>query len=153
MNVTRISAAALRSALVIGLLVGLGACSVVPPTGERPNLGISNGTTLRVALFVNGVRVGDSPVGGPSPVIDGSRLPALPWLVEARSPSGRLLTSMTVEPGQVRKTTLPNGGVEYSGAIGRADLSCGRLTIWAGDFEPSGPAPGGQPGEPGDCVP
>ena len=138
---------------VLAFVVAIAACSVLPPTGDRPKLGISNGTTLVVAIFVNGVRVGEAPPGGPSPVIDGSRLPPLPWVVEARSPTGRVLTTMTVAPGQVRTTTVPGGGTEHSGAIGRVDLSCGRLTIWAGNFEPGGPPPGGQPGELDDCEP
>lgn len=141
-----------RVCSVLAVAVAIGACSVLP-TGERPRLGVSNGTTLDVTLFVNGVRVGEALAGGPSPVIESSRLPDLPWVVEARSPSGRVLTSMRVEPGQVFSTTRPDGGIDASGAIGRVELSCGRLTIWAGDFEPSGPVPGEPPGEPGDCVP
>lgn len=148
----RSSAPGRRSAFLIAVAVAIAACSV-PPTGDRPKLGISNGTTLDVTLFVDGVRIGEVPSGGPSPEIDGSLLPLLPWVVEARSPTGRLLTSMRVEPGQVFVTTRPDGGIHMSGAMGRVDLSCGRLTIWAGDFQPSGPAPPESPGEPGDCVP
>ena len=149
----RNSEAGLRLALVFGVVVAIAACNVLPPTGERPKLGISNGTTLDVTLFVNGVRVAEYPAGGPQPEIDSSRFPALPWVVEARSATGRVLTSMTVAPGQVRTTAVPGGGTEHSGAVGRVDLSCGRLTIWAGDIQPSGPMPGEQPGEPGDCEP
>lgn len=152
-NVMRKSAAGLRSALVIGVVVALVACNVLPPTEERPKLSISNGTTLVVAIFVNGVRLGEVPPGGPSPVIYSSRLPALPWVVEAREPTGRVLTTMSVEPGQVYTTTRPDGGIHMSGAMGRVDLSCGRLTIWAGEIQPSGPAPAQPPGQPGDCVP
>jgi tetrahydromethanopterin S-methyltransferase subunit F len=117
------------------------------------SLGISNGTTLEVTLFVNGERVADYPPGGPQPSIDSSSLPALPWIVEARSPSGRVLTSMQVKSGDVQTTALPNGGVGHSGDFARVDLSCGRLTIWAGDIEPSGPAPNPSSGSPGDCAP
>ena len=60
---------------------------------------------------------------------------------------------MTVAPGDVRTTTGPGGVVEDSGTMGRVDLSCGRLTIWAGSIVPSGPAPAASPGTPGDCVP
>jgi hypothetical protein len=60
---------------------------------------------------------------------------------------------MQVVPGQVSTTTTPNGGIQHSGAMGRVDLSCGRLTIWAGDIQPSGPAPNPSPGTPGDCEP
>ena len=138
---------------VLAFVAAIAACNVLPPTEERPKLGISNGTTLVVAIFVDGVRVGEAPPGGPSPVIDSSGLPPLPWVVEARSPTGRVLTSMRVEPGQVFRTTRPGGGIHLSGAMGRVDLSCGRLTIWAGDIQPSGPAPPENPGELGDCAP
>ena len=46
-----------------------------------------------------------------------------PWHVEARSPTGRVLTSMDVEPGQVQTNTLPGGVVQHSGTMGRVDLS------------------------------
>ena len=142
---------------VLGVAAGLmlvsaaGACSLMSPL--RPSLGITNGTTLDVALFVNGTQIVVSKPGGPAPVIDSAGLPPLPWTVEARSESGRLLTSMRVEEGQVSTTTRPDGGVSTSGVFGRVDLSCGRLTIWAGDTQPSGPAPPASPGEPGDCLP
>jgi hypothetical protein len=130
------------------LAIAVAACAV--PTDERPTLGISNGTNLVVTVIVNGRVVGQSGPIGPLD-IDESALPPLPWVVEARTASGRLLTSMTVAPGQVFTTTRPDGSIHRSGAMGRVDLSCGRLTIWAGDFMPGGPAPG--PGVPGDCEP
>lgn len=119
---------------------------------ERPAFGVSNGTTLAVVVTI------DSPDGGMtidvgpggSAEIDATRSPALPWVVEARTESGRLLTSMTVAPGQVFRRTSPDGSVQMSSAVGRADLSCGRFDMWAG-WHVGGPAPG--PGVPGDCVP
>jgi hypothetical protein len=119
----------------------------------RPNLGVGNGTTLTVTLVVNGKPIGDFPGGaGPEPSIDMAALPPLPWTVEARSPSGRVLTTMIVKPGDVRTTTVA-GVTSSNGTMGRVDLSCGRLTIWAGDIMPSGPAPASPAGSPGDCVP
>jgi hypothetical protein len=129
------------------------ACSLLPGPSSRVNLGVSNGTTLAVSLFVNGQFVNAFVPGQPAPPIDTSVLPPLPWRVEARSASGRLLTSMHIEPGQVGGTTQPGGFSEYTGTMGRVDLSCGRLTIWGGDMEPSGPAPPPNPGVPGDCAP
>lgn len=157
-------------ALVVG--VACAACSSAPPTaqptatpapvdtpapvgqfGGVPVLGIENGTTLAVTLIVNGQAVGtDLPGTGLAP-IDFGKLPPLPWTVEARSPSGRVLTSMTVRAGDVSATTDPNGNWGSTGTIGRIDLSCGRITIFAGYETPSGPAPGPSPGHPGDCVP
>ena len=55
--------------------------------------------------------------------------------------------------GQIRTFVRPGGAVKQVGTVGRVDLSCGRLTIWAG-FEPSGgPIPLASPGTPGDCEP
>jgi hypothetical protein len=144
----------LAVALLAVLLAGchaLGGPSADP--SSRPNLSVGNGTTLTVTLVVNGRPVGDFPGGvGPEPSIDIAALPPLPWNVEARSPSGRVLTSMMVKPGDIRTTTVP-GGVETSGTFGRVDLSCGRLTIWAGDVMPLGPVPSSPAGHPGDCEP
>ena len=124
--------------------------SPTPDWGVDPPLGISNGTTLTVTLILTGKVIGTYPPGsGRSPLVI-PNLPPLPWVVEARSPSGRLLTSMTVAAGELYETTTPNGGRTENGTLGRVDLSCGRLDINAG-APASGPAPG--PGKPGDCAP
>ena len=75
-------------------------------------------------------------------------LPPQPWLVEARTPSGRVLSSMTVRPGDVWETNLPDGSTQMKGDAVRVDLSCGRLDMWSGP-PLLGPPPG--PGKPGDC--
>ena len=152
--------------LVLGVLVAmmLSACSgettlsPSPSPSPRVHLGISNGTTLDVTLVVNGQRVADYPTDGSQlPAIDDAALPPLPWDVEVRSPSGRVLTSMHVDVGQVSTTTDASGNiVGHTGRIGEADLSCGRLIVWAGDFTPTGGAPRSTqspPGTPGDCAP
>jgi hypothetical protein len=133
----------------------LAACVVAPNVtpASRVNVGISNGTTLLVSLFVNGELRGVFPAHAGETRIDVSAWPPLPWTVEARSVSGRVLTSMHIEPGQVSATTQPGGFSEYTGTIGRVDLSCGRLTMWGGDIQPSGPAPPPFPGKRGDCLP
>lgn len=143
---------------VLLLALALAACdgsATPPPVSQPPSpaLGVSNGTTLIVTVVVNGQPVGVFPPGGLGPGIDPAALPPLPWTVEARSTSGRVLTSMRVEPGEVATTTAPDGAVEHRGTMGRVDLSCGRLTIWAGDVQPSGPVPVEPPGKPGDCAP
>jgi len=138
--------------LSIAAAVAVFACSAAPPA-TPVDLGIANGTTLTVSLFVNGQLVGVSPPNAPSPTIYPNSLPPLPWMVEAKSATGRVLTSMIVEPGEVRTATGPDGQISHNGTFGRVDLSCGRLTIWAGDVVPSGPAPPASPGTPGDCVP
>jgi multidrug efflux pump subunit AcrA (membrane-fusion protein) len=149
--------------LFLGLLVAVavGACSAratsppSPSPSPRVHLGISNGTTLDVTLVVNGQRVADYPTDGSQlPAIDDAALPPLPWDVEVRSPSGRVLLSMHVKEGQVSTATDAGG---YLGGIGRTaevDLSCGRLMIWAGDFTPTGGGPPQpSPGTFGDCAP
>jgi len=138
-------------AVAVGLsCLLLAACTATPtPESQRPYLGVSNGTTLAVTLAVNGQRVAVFPPGGPEPSIDLTALPPLPWSVQALSPSGRVLTSMQVQPGEIEG---PDSAV-HTIPMGRVDLSCGRVTIWAGDYAPSGPAPMGSPGTPGDCAP
>ena len=126
----------------------LAACGPVVVAVAKPGLHVANSTPLTVTLFVNGQSVADFVPGAPEPTIDPTGLPPLPWTVEARSPSGRLLTSMLVAPGEVT-----SGGDIHQIPAGRVDLSCGRLTIYAGDFAPSGPPPPPSPGVAGDCGP
>jgi len=138
--------------VVAVLAIPVASCAPAASPPAQVNLGISNGTALSVTLFVNGQRLDTYPPNSGQPRIDVSALPPLPWTVEARSSSGRPLTSMRIEPGQVKRTIGPGGVTESSGAFGRVDLSCGRLTIWAGDLQPSGPPPPPSPGTPGDCM-
>lgn len=139
---------------VVGVMI-LVACSTIsvpPPSlpASEMSLGVSNGTTLTVTLLVNGTVIRSFPPGTGSNGIPANELPALPWIVQARSPSGRILTSMTVKVGDVWRTATPNGGVEHKGIAARVDLSCGRLDLWSGP-PLLGPMPG--PGTPGDCAP
>lgn len=140
-----------NSSALVAAAILIAGCAVKPSTAPPP-FGISNGTTLTVTLIVNGQVFGVfAPNEGASPLADPRLpLPPLPWTVEARSSNGRLLTTMQVEPGQVFRTTSPDGAIQISGALARLDLSCGRLDIWAGE-QVGGPAPG--PGRPGDCNP
>jgi len=142
----------MRIIQLVALSVTITGCALLP-SASKPKLGIENGTTLVVSVFVNGAKVAESQPGGPAPNISVADLPSLPWTVEARTVSGRLLTSMEIAEGQVWSTTRPDGGVSAQGAFGRVDLSCGRLTIYAGNVVPSGPAPLPNPGQPGDCAP
>ena len=143
-----------RAVILAGVLFVAAACATgeAPVTHERPTLGVSNGTALTVTLVVNGLTVATFEPGQPAPTIDVMRLPDLPWDVEARAQSGRVLTSMRVKPGDVSSTTEPGGVTRSTGTFGRVDLSCGRLTIWSG-IEPSGPIPPSPAGSPGDCGP
>jgi hypothetical protein len=141
-------------AIALAAVVACGCGAVGQPASllptPAPGLSIANGTTLTVTLLVNGTLVGTFAPGVERDPIPAAGLPALPWQVEARSPSGRLLASVTVRPGDVWATTGPSGQGEMKGDGVRVDLSCGRLDIWSGP-PLIGPAPG--TGSPGDCAP
>jgi hypothetical protein len=108
------------------------------------SLDVSNGSTLTVALVVNGSQVEDVAAGQADHVV-AARLPALPWNAQVLSPTGRELLELTVHAGDVHRTDQSTSG---DGA--RADLSCGRIDLWSGP-PLLGPAPGS--GTPGDCAP
>jgi hypothetical protein len=141
-----------RLATALVLVAGCNMAVVSAPPGPV-NLGISNGTDLIVDLFVN-----DGPLATYAPhdgalKIDTSALPPMPWNVQARSASGRVLASMRVTPDQLQTTAGPGGVRFVTGSYARVDLSCGTLRIWAGDITPSGPAPNPSAGHAGDCDP
>lgn len=138
--------------LALAIAVIVGGCRLGgTPTTPVYAIGVSNGTALTVTLVVNGQAIESfAPGSGTTNPIPASRLGPLPWAVEARSPSGRVLTSMTVHDGDLQATTNPDGGSSANGIGGRIDLSCGRLDIWSG-VPMIGPMPG--PGSPGDCLP
>ena len=115
----------------------------------RPALGLDNGTTLPVTIVVNGALIETVPPRTQR-FIEQDSLPEMPWQVEARSPTGRVLLTLDVALGVVWETAGPNGAVSLHGAANRVDLSCGRLDLYAGP-PLIGPMPG--PGEPGDCEP
>jgi hypothetical protein len=56
---------------------------------------------------------------------------------------------MDVAPGEIQGAD----SAVHTIPMGRVDLSCGRLTICAGDFAPSGPVPLPSTGSAGDCAP
>ena len=128
------------------LLAVVTACSPAP-TGDAHDLVVSNQTALAITLAVNGVVVRTVQAHTNEAVL-AKDLPPQPWLVEARIPTGRVLSSMTVRPGDTWETTMPDGGTQMKGDAVRVDLSCGRLDMWSGP-PLFGPPPG--PGKPGDC--
>ena len=121
---------------------------VVPP--DSMSLAINNSTTLTVSLVVNGAliaKVDPATCLGCSEddAVPASLLPPLPWQAEVRSPTGRVLVSLTVQEGDIDYESNSS-----KGDANRVDLSCGRIDIWSGP-PLLGPAPG--PGTPGDCRP
>jgi hypothetical protein len=139
-----------RAALIAGLV--LGGCSPTPfpsPSAvPRISVFVSNGTSLTVTLAVNGTPVATSTPGSPTEVAS-SALPPLPWTVAATTSSGRVLTTMMVTWEDATQSDANMHVIP----MGRVDLSCGRLTIWAGDYPPSGPVYSSPAGSPGDCAP
>ena len=109
-------------------------------------LSVQNGTTVVVTLVVNGTVVETFPPGAFEDPIK-AELPPLPWSVETRSPSGRVLSRMTVKEGDYVTSNGPTAGMVKGDAV-RVDLSCGRLDVWYGP-----PLLGGTfiPGPSGDC--
>src|SRR6266540_4650223 len=118
------------------------AACIPAPTGVPHDLLISNQTSIPVAVVVNGTLV-RAVQPHMQETIFVKDLPAQPWFVEARTSGGRVLSSMTVRPGDVWER-----GNEMKGDAVRVDLSCGRLDMWSGP-PLLGPLPG--PGTPGDC--
>ncbi len=146
-----------RGILVLAVVAAVATgCAAPTPTTDLAHapspttvpLSISNGTSIAVTLVVNGIVVRTIAPGGFEDPVAGP-LPPLPWSVETRSPSGRVLSRLTVRAGDVVSTTPDASGHSSSrGDAARVDLSCGRLDVWAG-HPMLGPAPG--PGTPGDC--
>jgi hypothetical protein len=129
--------------------VGAGPSSALPsPSGTQMTLSIENDTTIAVTLVVNGKVIEIVAAGGYEDPIKAD-LPSLPWNVETRSPSGRVLSSMTVHAGDVWETTDGNGGGAARGDAVRVDLSRGRLDVWSG---PPILGPAFNPGPSGDCA-
>jgi hypothetical protein len=131
--------------VAVATIANVAGCAAGPQ--EVPDLGVNNGTTLPVAVVVNGSFV-KTIAPGQMELIAGNTLPPLPWGVDARSPSGRVLLHVDVAVGSVWSTTNPDGSTERHGAANRVDLSCGRLDVYAGP-PLAGPMP--NPGSPGDC--
>jgi hypothetical protein len=127
-----------------------GAATPGTPTstpGTPLKLSIQNGTTIEITLVVNGAVIEKVPPGDYEDPIR-ANLPPLPWDVETRSPSGRVLSRLAVNEGDYQTTQFPGGGGSARGDAVRVDLSCGRLDVWYGT-----PLLGGTfiPGPSGDC--
>jgi hypothetical protein len=133
--------------LLIWVLAGCVAATT--PSSDSVGLGFVNATDLRLSLVVNSTVVETlSPHTG-DVAIHLSALPPLPWVVQVRTSTGRVLATMTAEASDIQGT--PAIGVVHSGKEAAADLSCGQVYLWTGSLEPSWPAP--DSGSPGDCVP
>ena len=139
--------------LVAVVVAACGSLFPTPPGSPAfdTEIQVVNDTKLVVTIAVNGADLGVVPAHEAA-TIPSSVLPAKPWSVEARSPSGRVLLTFKVQPGAVTRTTDSNGATTMTGAGSRADLSCGRLDVTVGG-PMLGPPPQPNPAAPGDCDP
>lgn len=150
-----------RVAIVLVALLSVAGCaapaatvstSPLPSTSPDPiGLGVVNSTDLQVSLVVNSTSIETLAPHTADVAIDMSALPPLPWVVEVRTSTGRVLATMTAGPGDIPGP--PAIGAVTSGKEGGVDLSCGQLYLWTGATEPSWPAPPASAGSPGDCAP
>jgi hypothetical protein len=109
-----------------------------------PALGGANSTSMTLRAFVNGVEVGPVP-RDMATLATTAATPGLPWNVEARTQSGRVVLRFEVPADFVL------------GTYDRADLSCGAVLLWVGEGPLYGPAPpsigASSPGKsPSDCL-
>jgi hypothetical protein len=134
----------LCAALVLACSPGPNEQRLGPVKDADMSLTANNQSDRTLELFVNDGKVADV---GPTTqsTIEASDLPPLPWTAELRLPTGRALVTLTVTSGSVVRRAEGSQGVGN-----RADLSCGRVELYA-VIPLGGPAPG--PGRPGDCGP
>jgi hypothetical protein len=136
-----LAAAALLAAACAGPAATPAPTPPASATAATYGVSVSNGLTVPVAVDVNGAKIGTVAPGATQDWAPGT-LPAKPWTVEARSPSGRVLATMTVSAGDSLSST--------SGRVGSADLACGRLVVWAGAPLTGGPSFAPDPSKPCD---
>lgn len=132
--------AKVRRLAFIALAAGVAACGTLPPTPQPSatpspvGINVVNGTTVAVAIAVNGTVVETIPPGATETPLR-AVLPARPWSVEARSPTGRVLAAFTVPKGDAVSAQSSVGAAE--------DLACGTLDLWAGGPRGDHPMPVG----------
>ena len=130
------------------MLVGVAGCtptvvpsmSPSPAARTTPEVTVDNGTTIAITVVVNGAVVETVPAGIRQRDL-GFVMPSLPWRIEARSPSGRVLTSLTITSTDVIDAS--------HGKFAYRDLSCGRVSLSSGGDPVEGPVAGTP--SPGDC--
>ena len=140
-----------RFALAVVVALGAASCAapptptLVPPTSTALagpiNININNGTTVPITVAVNGAAIATEPAGGVAQIATGA-LPARPWTIEARSPSGRVLASLSVDTNALISDRQSIGDFEV--------LACGELVISVGGPTSDAPHPSVASPEPCD---
>jgi hypothetical protein len=129
---------------VVASIVGvvLAGCASIAPSKFAPstvrsdaNVHIWNATTMRLVIVVN--RIGlDVVRPQTATTIPWDQLPSSPWVIEARSTTGRIFLVLDVLPADVRGAEIGSGT-----SAATTDLSCGRLAMYVGAMW-SDPGPG-----------
>ena len=134
------------AALIASACGGAGATDMPlgPVADGDMSLTANNQSDRALEMFVNGGKIADVAPRS-APTFAAAKLPPLPWAVDLRLPTGRVLVSLTVTSGSVVRTASGSQGFGS-----RVDLSCGRIELYA-VLPLGGPAPGA--GTPGDCGP
>ncbi len=112
-------------------------------------MAVQNGTTLVLTVTVNGGVALQLAPGEERRSIEFSMLPARPWVVEARTASGRVLATMRVSASD----GVPGPGGAMTQVRSETKLSCGTLLMYIGDSPPPGLPQENPSFEPGDCAP
>jgi hypothetical protein len=149
-GIGKLTSAVLVAWAVAGCVAGGASSPASSPSPDQIGLGVVNGTDLQVTILVNGTALRTfAPHTFDKAILMSALLP-LPWVVEALTSSGRLLVTMTADPGDVQGPA--EIGQLHSAQYRQLDLSCGQLIMWTGADQPSG---GGVPdsGSPSDCLP
>lgn len=147
MTVGRRLAASIALAAIIALTAG---CSHLV-FGPDDTLTVSNGTTLRLAVAVNGRSITQVEPGR-SVVVASGELPARPWSVAVTTVGGRRIAVLDVAEGSVVDERALDGTGSYSAPFSRTVLSCGEVWIQVGDLAPGG-GPNVAPPVADDCQP
>jgi hypothetical protein len=141
----QIASIAIIASAVVGCVAGGGTAS---GQSQEVALGVINTTTLTIRVIVNGHEIETLQPGMSDTTIRLGVLPTPPWVVEARTTTGRVLVSLNVDS----VPTLPPGNAGgASGKQAAAQLSCGQVYVWSGSVEPPFPVP--EHGTVGDCTP